>query len=296
MRFEGNDVAAVECVLDARARLGESPVWCDRQQVLYWADLLAPALHRFDPASGDTRSWPMPETVGSMGLCQEGSAVVALRSGFHRFDFDTECLTFLAAPDPLPAGVRFNDGKVSPDGRFFFAGTMDEVSLSRPIGGLYRLDSAHRCQQALDGLVVSNGLAWSPDGGTLFHSDSRRQRISTYRYDARTGGLANSLIIARPSAEVGRPDGGAVDAEGFYWSAGVSAGVLNRWSPAGELVDRIATPCVAPTMPCFGGPDLCTLYITSLTPEGGGPSRGMDGGLFALRVTTPGVPVGRFRG
>ncbi len=288
----------IRCVLDAKAQLGESPVWSAEEQALYWADLLAPAIHRLDPASGATRTWPMPETVGSFGLREGGGAVVALRSGFYRFDFDSGALSLLAAPEVIVPGTRFNDGKVSPEGRFF-AGTMDEESLSRPIGALYRLDPDGSLHQVLEGLIVSNGLGWSLDGRTLFHSDSRAQLINAYDYDPQTGEIAHPRLIARPSAAIGRPDGAAVDSEGFYWSAGVSAGVLNRWAPDGSLDRQIPLPCTAPTMPCFGGPDLKTIYVTSLS-HGQSPEalaeKPLSGGVFAVEVEVPGVPVARFRG
>ena len=288
----------IECVLDAKALLGESPVWSAEEQALYWADLLAPAIHRLDPVTGATRTWPMPETLGSFGLRESGGAVVALRSGFYTFDFNSGTLSFLAAPELTVAGTRFNDGKVSPDGRFF-AGTMDEVSLSRPIGALYRLDPDGSLHQVLEGLIVSNGLGWSLDGRTLFHADSEGQVINAYDYDPDSGEIANQRLIARPSAEIGLPDGGAVDREGFYWSAGVSAGVLNRWAPDGSLDRQIPLPCTAPTMPCFGGPDLKILYVTSMT-QGLSPAalaaKPLSGGIFALEVEVAGVPVAKFKG
>jgi sugar lactone lactonase YvrE len=123
-------VTRVECVLDAKAELGECPVWAAEGQELYWVDIRAPALNRLDPATGTNRIWPMPSSIGSFGLRAAGGAVVALRDGFYLFDFDTGTLSFLAAPPERLPGTRFNDGKVSPDGRFF-AGTMDEEKLSR---------------------------------------------------------------------------------------------------------------------------------------------------------------------
>src|SRR3954454_20250813 len=133
----GSDTAEVTCVLDARAELGECPLWSVEERALYWVDIRAPALHRLDPDTGELRSWPMPSRIGSFGLRESGGAVVALEDGFSLLDFDTGELEFVAGPDPVQ-GTRLNDGKVSPDGRFF-AGTMDEELLSRPIAVLYRL-------------------------------------------------------------------------------------------------------------------------------------------------------------
>ena len=175
----------VTCVLDARAELGECPVWSVPEQALYWIDIRAPAMHRLDPATGENRSWPMPSRIGSFGLRETGGAVVALVDGFHLLDFDTGELTFLTGPEHVP-GTRFNDGKVSPDGRFW-AGTMDEESLSRPIAALYRLDPDGTVHQMVEHLIVSNGLAWTADGRTMYHSDSKGPIIWAYDYDPRTG-------------------------------------------------------------------------------------------------------------
>jgi sugar lactone lactonase YvrE len=288
----------IRCVLDARAQIGEGPVWSAEEQALYWVDILAPALHRLDPATGATRTWPLPEAIGSFGLRERGGAVLALASGFYRFDFETGALQVIAKIEAGQPATRFNDGKVSPDGRFW-AGTMDQETLSRPLGALYRLDPDGHCERVLDGLIVSNGLAWSADGRTMFHSDSRGEIIHTYDYDPVLGRMSHRRILARPDTAAGRPDGGATDVEGYYWSAGVSAGVLNRFAPDGRLDRRIELPCTAPTCPCFGGPDLKTLYVTSLR-HGLSAERlersPLSGGVFALEVDVPGVPVARFAG
>jgi sugar lactone lactonase YvrE len=288
----------VRCVLDAKAMLGESPVWSAEEQVLYWVDIIGAALHRLDPTTGQNRSWRMPESIGSAGLRVSGGAVVALRNGFHLFDFATERLTFLSDPEADEPRTRFNDGKVSPDGRFW-AGTMDDNPDRRPIGGLYRLDPDHSWHKMVEGMIVPNGLAWSADGRSMFHSDSRGQVINTYDYDLSTGTIANKRVLARPTEEIGRPDGGATDMEGFYWSAGISAGVLNRWAPDGRLDRQIPLPCAAPTMPCFGGPDLRTIFITSLRQNVSAEklaAKPLSGGIFALDVEVPGVPVAKFKG
>ncbi|HEY4570863.1 MAG TPA: SMP-30/gluconolactonase/LRE family protein [Kribbella sp.] len=289
--------AEVTCVLDARAELGECPVWSAEEQALYWVDIRAPALHRLDPDTGATRTWPMPSRIGSFGLRKSGGAVVALADGFSLLDFDSGELTFVAGPDPVQ-GTRFNDGKVSPDGRFF-AGTMDEELLSRPIAVLYRLDPDLSLHPVVEDLIVSNGLAWSADGATMFHSDSKGPVIWAYDYDAGTGELSDRRVLARPTEEIGRPDGAATDEAGYYWSAGISAGVLNRWSPDGRLERSIPLPCSNPTAPCFGGEDLQTIFVTSLRhdlPADVLAAKPLSGGIFAVRVEVPGVPVARFRG
>jgi sugar lactone lactonase YvrE len=287
----------VECVLDARAELGECPVWAAQEEALYWVDIRAPALHRLHPGSGATRTWALPSRIGSFGLRDGGGAVVALVDGFHLLDLDTGTLSFLNGPEHVP-GTRFNDGKVSPDGRFF-AGTMDEEQLARPVAELYRLDPDGRMTTVVDGLIVSNGLAWSADGRTMFHSDSKAQVVWTYDYDPDSGAVGDRRVLARPTEEQGRPDGAAADEKGYYWSAGISAGVLNRWGPDGALDRSIPLPCSNPTAPCFGGPDLRTIFVTSLRhdlPADVLADKPLSGGIFAVRADVPGVPVARFAG
>jgi sugar lactone lactonase YvrE len=288
----------VQCVLDARAELGECPVWSAREQVLYWVDIRAPALHRLEPGSGALDTWPMPSRIGSFGLRHGGGgAVVALVDGFHLLDFATGDLKFLAGPEHV-AGTRFNDGKVSPDGRFF-AGTMDEEQLARPIAVLYRLDPDGSMHEVVEDLIVSNGLAWSADGRTMFHSDSKAQVVWTYDYDPGSGELGERRVLARPTEEQGRPDGAATDERGYYWSAGISAGVLNRWAPDGSLDRSIPLPCSNPTAPCFGGDDLRTIFVTSLRhdlPQNVLDEKPLSGGIFAVRVDVPGVPIPGFAG
>ncbi len=239
----------------------------------------------------------MPDAIGCVGLRSTGGMVVALGSGFHLFDPQAGTLHHIADPEADRPGNRFNDGKVSPDGRFF-AGTMDK-DLSRPTGALYRLDPDGAVTRVASGFIVSNGLAWSPDGCTMYHSDSRRQVLSAWSYDAQTGAIAAPRVIATPDEGVGRPDGGATDMEGCYWSAGISAGVLNRWSPDGRLLCRVPFPCTAPTMPCFGGPDLRRIYVTSARHAATAADLArfpLCGGIFTVDVDVPGVPVAAFRG
>src|SRR4029453_13460978 len=131
-----------------------------------------------------------------------------------------------------------------------------------------------------------NGLAWSADGRTMFHSDSKAEVIRAFPYDPADGSIGEPRVVARPTEEIGRPDGAATALEGFYWSAGISAGVLNRWSPDGRLDRSIPLPCSNPTMPCFGGPDMKTIYVTSLRhdlPADGLAANPLSGGIFSIR-------------
>lgn len=272
-------------------QVGESAVWSASQQALYFVDIMAPRLFRLDPTTDALQSWSMPEAIGSFGLCRDGRAIVALRHGVHLFDLATGRLDFLVDPEPDRPGNRLNDGKVGPCGRFW-VGSMDDRADKEPVAGLYCIDHDGSCRTAVEGLTLSNGLAWSPDGATLYHSDTRQRFVQTFDYNLATGTIANRHLLRMLDNEQGRPDGAAMDSEGFYWSAGVSAGCLNRIAPDGEIVERIDLPVAGPTMPCFGGPELKTLYVTSLRTDRLGPDEW--GGLISFPVDVAGVPVAQF--
>ena len=288
----------VRCVIDAKNTVGESPVWSAAEQALYWVDILAPAVYRWQPSSGERRAWPLPTAVGSIGLRENGGLVVALRNGFHLFDLETNELTFVAHPEPDVPTNRLNDGKVSPDGAFW-AGTMDDRAEKEPVGALYRLDADHGVQRMAHGLKVSNGLAWSPDGSLLYHSDSRAGTIWQRTHDLASGAVGEREVFVTLPPDWGRPDGGATDVEGCYWGCGIGVGRVNRFSPAGELIAWIDLPVTHPTMPCFGGPDLKTLYITSLREnftQKQIEATPLAGGVFEVELDVAGTPVALYRG
>ena len=288
----------VECVIDARNTVGESPVWSARESALYWVDILEARIYRWEPASGARRDWQVPAVVGSIGLREAGGLVLAMRSGFHLMDLESGALSFILDPEPEIPTNRLNDGKVAPDGRFW-AGTMDDRPVKDRVAHLYRLDPDHGCHRMASDLIVSNGLAWSPDARTMFHSDSRGAAIYRYDYDLATGAIGARKMFVAIQAEWGRPDGGAVDAEGCYWSCGISAGRINRFDSSGRLIEYVEFPVTHPTMPCFGGPDLKTLYVTSLrdgVPADVLARTPQAGGLFMFQPGVAGAPVGLYQG
>lgn len=277
-------------ILPFRTELGESPVWDASSRALWLVDVHAPAVHRLDVETGRLDTWPMPERCGSIGLCRSGRILVALRRSLHLLTPATGKLEhFTDVELDAPQGNRLNDGKVAPDGSFW-VGSMDDTPALEPTGSLYRVTGDGRVETKVAALRISNGLAWSADGRTMFHSDSRGIWIRRYRYDMASGNISDMRVIAEPTLEQGRPDGAATDVEGCYWSAGVSAGCLNRWSSDGELIERIALPLPNPTMPCFAGADMKTLYVTSLTRD---PHQNA-GRTVRLEMDVAGVPVARF--
>ncbi len=278
-------------ILDTpRATVGESPVWDPETGLVWWVDVRAPCLHRTNPATGHTDTWPMPEPIGSLARCRSGALLLALRSGVVRFDPRDGSMTPFAAPEADRPHNRLNDGKASPCGRFVVGG-MDDRADKQPTAGLWCLSADGGVTQLAEGLTVANGLAWSPDGRTLWHADSRQCRIWTAPWDQATGTIGARTLVASPDAATGRPDGAAMDAMGGYWSAGVSAGELNRWLADGTLDRVVKVPVQAPTMPCFGGPGLRTVYLTSLRGPDAGPD---DGAMVVLDLGVAGAPVGVF--
>jgi sugar lactone lactonase YvrE len=278
-------------VIDFELAIGESPLWDDRRQVLWFVDILAPAIYRLDPADGAVSRFAMPDPVASLGLCVDGRLVAALRSGVHLFDPDSGALDFLVQPEPDRPMNRLNDGKVGPDG-CFWVGSMHDALPRQPTGALYRVTPQGQVDKVLDGLKVSNGLAWSPDGRIMYHADSRGPHVSAYPFDPASGAIGQGRILATLGEGDGLPDGAAVDVLGFYWSAGVTAARLNRIAPDGRIAGVIELPVPAPTMACFGGLALDRLYVTSLATDRTG--RAVGGTLLVGDPGVTGVPVSRF--
>jgi len=285
---------------DIRCEIGESPVWDDRTDALFQVDIAAMKVYRFSPDGADAKAWSFPTEVGSIGLAESGKLVVALRHSVVLFDpADGASRTIAEIETALGPVTRLNDGKVGPDGAFWI-GSMDERPrpVSDPKGALYRVTADGRVEQKVTGLFTSNGLAFSPDGRSMFHTDSYGRWIDRWALDPATGAISNRTRIATPTEEGGRPDGGATDAEGFYWSAGVSAHCLNRYTPDGRLVSKHEVPVASPTMPCFAGAGLKRLFLTSLR-KGRSPEQlarfPLSGATLVADPPVAGAPVSRFR-
>jgi sugar lactone lactonase YvrE len=286
-----------ECVLDAKASLGECPLWSVDEQVLYWVDINAPSLNRFDPRSGDNEAWPMSQSIGCFGLRAGGGFVAAMRDGIWLVERGGKLQRKLADAPYDTASHRFNDGRVDAQGRLW-AGSMNERRDGYS-GQLYRLDADHRLTAMIPGIMISNGLAWSPDRRTMYHADTVKREITAWDFDGTSGDISNRRVFAQLEAERDRPDGAAVDSEGCYWSAFYSAGKVVRLSPRGERLSEYPLPAMCPTMCAFGGPDLRTLYVTSARQRR--EPEELDrlphsGGIFAMRVDVPGLPEPIFAG
>ncbi|WP_051242365.1 SMP-30/gluconolactonase/LRE family protein [Stappia stellulata] len=287
------NTATVTRLSDIRSDLAESPTWDHRSQTLFWCDIPGKRLIARDWASGAETIRKMPDVIGSFGLTGDPDVlVVALRDRVGLYHLGKESFEPLVSIEEDDTRTRLNDGKVGPDGAFWI-GTMDDRPDRQPIAALYRVDRHGGCTRVVDGVTVSNGLAWSPDGRTLYHADSRPGLIEAWDFDPQTGACANRRLFAQMANDSGRPDGGTVDAGGCYWSAGVSAGVVNRFSPDGRLVETLKMPVPRPTMPCFCGPELDTLVVTSLRPPLDPNAAGEDtqsGLVFSLDPDARGLP------
>jgi len=280
---------SAELVWDLKCGTGECPTWDAAHNRLLFCDIPAGTIYALSLASGERRSWTLPDVVGSFGLCASGRLIVALRRRVVFFDLETGAITDFTDSIDEPESNRLNDGKVGPDGSFW-VGSMDEATPRQATGNLYRVTPDGRMVKKASGYKVSNGLAWSPDGRVMYHSCSTQGLVWTWDFrlgDHDAGEITNQRVFAQLSDQQGRPDGAAMDAQGYYWSAGVSGGHLNRFAPDGMLVATIAVPAAHPTMPCFT-PD--TLYFTSLRqPDAAADS--LDGGLFRLHTHHAGAPI-----
>lgn len=294
-------------IIETGAILGESPVWSPRDGVLYWIDIKAPAIHRFDPATRTGDTWPVAQEIGSIALRQGGGLVAGLREGLALIGADMTTIEWITDPEPDKPMNRFNDGKCDRQGRFW-SGTMYDLPgppetyrEREPVGILYRLDGDHGCHAMADDILVSNGLAWSPDGRVMYFTDSPRRTIWAYDYDTATGDLGDRRIFAEIPEVPGRGtgDGATVDAEGYYWSAEFRGSRLVRYAPDGTVDRMVDLPVSRPTSCAFGGDGLATLFVTSakiMLSEAELAAEPHAGALFALDVGVCGLPEAEFAG
>jgi len=274
--------------------LGECPLWDARTQSLWWTDIQARQLLRYDAEDQVTR-FTTPERLCSFGFTQAaGTLIAAFESGLALYAPETQAVTWLARP-ALPPGVRFNDGRVDRQGRFW-SGTMVEADGAPPRGTLYRLDAARVLTEHEHGIAISNSLCWSPDGTRLYFADSPRRTIFVYDFDTAAGTLSNRRIFAT-TPEGAYPDGANVDSEGYLWSAHWGAGRVVRYAADGTVDRVLELPAEQPSCVAFGGPDLDLLFVTTardgLTPEALA-RQPHCGNVFVYKVGVRGLPDGRF--
>lgn len=277
-------------------RVGESPTWDAARACLWWVDVRARQVLRLDVDREALSRWTFGETVGCVAILPHNRIAVALQHSIVQVALDTGQTTACVALQDEPPGNRLNDGKVSPSGRWWVVGSMhDNASPRLPTGALYCIGAQTGARVLVRGLHVANGIAWSPDARCLYYSDSHLGVVWRAAWDEVRGQMGEPAVFRILDERQGRPDGAAVDREGHYWSAGVSAGCLNQLDPQGQLVGRLDLPCRAPTMACFGGPDLAELFVTSLVrPEWGTATGPWDGALLRFHSRTRGRAAARW--
>jgi sugar lactone lactonase YvrE len=295
----------------ARAdELGESPFWHPIERMLYWVDIPARQIRRVDPAQGEVQSWAMPSEPGCIAPVAGGGLVVALRDGVYRAADWGATPVLVARFGHDVATTRFNDGKADPAGRFW-AGTMYEPRDARK-AELYSIDmrdasggGAPIVELKATNAVIANGLAWSPDAAKVYWADTPNHIIHSWDWDRDSNEMRGHRVFQQFAAKPagwrpgqpgyrGRPDGAAVDAQGNYWCAMFEGQRLLKLSPLGQVLEEIALPVRCPTMPCFGGDDLRTLYVTSVRhnrPAEELQELPRSGCVISTRVEVPGLPV-----
>jgi len=292
---------AVDLLLpDHRDQVGESPVWSPAEQALYWVDIEGRKLHRWMYADQRVQSWETAERPACIALHAAGGLIAGMDTGVFHLRPDASgalAATRLAGVEHPQTGMRFNDGRCDRQGRFWTGTMVRDMSLAQPAGGLYRMDPRGLSAPLVSGLVTQNGLGFSPDGKTMYLSDSHPSVQQIWQLPLHDdGSLGERSLFVDMRDLPGRPDGGAVDADGCYWICGNDAGVVHRFTPEGRLDRSIAVPTSKPSMCSFGGPGLDVLFITSIRP---GQPQGDDvvlgGGIFATRPGVAGLPETPYR-
>jgi sugar lactone lactonase YvrE len=291
---------SIERLASGRSAVGECPVWNAAQQAWYWVDIVAKAVWRMD-AAGALRSWTCGEMVACIAPSRDGSILAGMETGLFRLTLNDEGSVGqarLAAPEALGEGMRFNDGRCDRQGRFWSGTMFMDMAAERAVGQLYRYSNEGGLSQpVVSNLLTQNGLAFSPDGRTMYLSDSHplSQQVWAFDYDIDAGLPSNRRLFVDMRQHPGRPDGAAVDADGCYWTCGNDAGRLLRFTPDGRLDRTIELPMAKPSMCSFGGARLDTLLVTSIG-AGQDPADPWAGATIMLRPGVQGLAETPFGG
>lgn len=284
------------CALEIAALVGEEPIWNAEEGALYWIDLFGPSLNRTKFPGGDTRSWKMPELIGTYALLGDGrGAIVALETGLFHLTFADGALRLLSAAPYDVGNYRFNDGRCDRAGRFW-VGTNRLPTSKHPIGGAawYCYDGRELTYKFGD-TTIANGIAWSPDNRTMYIVDKPNWQIIAFDYDIATATATNRRRFASlPEGHI--PDGANVDDAGGYWLALINTGRVVRYRPEGSIDRDLKAPTNDPTMPAFGGPGLDVMYLTTLSDRRFASPYGerRAGSIFSAKVGARGLPEPKF--
>jgi sugar lactone lactonase YvrE len=275
-----------------RDLLGEGPVWSVRRGVLFWVDILAPALRSLDLDSGVVSTWDMPEKIGwAIECANHDGFIIGLKSGFARLDIETMQIQRIGHPEPDRPHNRLNDAKVDRAGRIW-AGTMDDREVE-VLGALYRLDPGLTWSRHDEGYGVTNGPTFSPDGTTVYHTDSLQRTVFAFDLTDE-GALTNKRLLLRFEDTWGYPDGMCTDADGGIWIAHWGGGRVSRFTADGRLDRSIALPASQITSCAFGGAGLDRMFVTSAAVRM--ENEPLAGALFEVESGTRGFAPALFAG
>jgi sugar lactone lactonase YvrE len=279
------------------AMLGEGPLWCAREDALYWVDILGESVHRLKPADGSKKSWQLDFPVTSLAMREQGGFACTTRDGYAFIDLDTGSIDPIVMPEADLTGNRFNDGKVDSMGRYW-AGSMDNNQTDTS-GVLYRLDPDLSLHVVDTGYIITNGPSFSPDGRTMYHNELKKGQIFAFDLAA-DGSVGNKRLFAQFEEHAeGLPDGQTVDREGCLWQASFGGHRVTRFSPEGDILEVLEMPVPNITSCTFGGANLDTLYITTarcLINDDDLRKYPMAGSLFSYKPGVKGLPTPTFKG
>lgn len=281
-------------------RVGESPVWDAQADALWWVDIDACRIKRWLRSTKRVQVWTLPERIGCLALADDGGLIAALEHrivhAHPRPDGGVDLTDLVHITHPTP-GMRFNDGRCDATGRLWVGTMVMDPGRNLALGGFYSLDERGLTGPHVAPLHTANGSAFSPDGRTFYVSDSHplSQQIWALDLDLTSGELSNRRTFVDMRPLPGRPDGAAVDGLGHYWICGNDAGQIHCFSPQGALLRSLAVPFPKPSMCCFGGPELTTLFVTSIVPADPTlDASGLSGAVIAIELDTQGQPEPRF--
>jgi sugar lactone lactonase YvrE len=289
----------LRCIFQGGDQLGETPLWCERTETLWWIDIEKPRLQSLDTRTGQHRAHVFTDAtfLGSLAMRSQGGFLLALDRSLHVFDPANETLALFAHVEPADAHTRLNDGRTDRQGRFW-VGAMD-LDLVNPRGSLYCVQAGGAVSQKLSGIKLPNSIGSSPDGRTLYCSDTRSYVLWAMDLDPATGEISRRRVLKDFSATRDRPDGLCVDAEGYLWLAIFGGARILRLAPDGTVVRVVELPVTNPTCMCLGGPQLRTLYITTARKyldQRQIEQEPWSGALLAMEVDVPGLVESRFAG
>ncbi|MDI5929672.1 SMP-30/gluconolactonase/LRE family protein [Rhizobium leguminosarum] len=288
----------VTVAIDAGSRIGESVQWCERDKALFWTDVDAGTLHRWQPSTGSQKAWKLPEPLASFAFCeQEDRMLLGLASGIALFDLRDASLGPISRVEEDQPTTRINDGRCDAEGRFVF-GTFNRVRGARAIGGYYRVGPDLEVERLLlPSCTVANGITFSPDGRRIYFADSPTAEIRWADYGA-DGSVGDWKTLVTYATNDGYPDGATVDAEGGVWSAHWDGGCVVRYGPDGAETDRVSLPVTRPTCVGFGGAEMTELFITTATIGLGESERAAQpyaGAILRVETKYTGLAARRFR-